>query len=347
MPHRTSDYPDDLVYGVARRFLDGQKTSQILEAVTKRYPMLFSADAPFTRERVYPTVREAIRREFIQLIPPVEEALRDALIKRSANKGELQVLDVLGGAQTSQEVAAAARTVLDLIMQLSKERRGPVHIGLGIGQSNKHFTKTLGALLRSHIELPKLVVHALTTDHAHWNPMENPISYVSYLRDALPGDHLEFVGLRAMPFFEEERVATQYLYHDALERKGEIDIVVSSIASSLDHDGYLKRYLKEFNWAPEAEGLVKQGWVGDMMLCPYSAEEALTPEGRRPVTLFSLPELVEMAHSDDKHVVLMVAACGHCGEPKVDALRPLLDNPALHAWNHLIVDQTTAREVLR
>jgi hypothetical protein len=345
MPHRTTDYPADLVYGVARRFFDGEKNKLIVEAVMERYPSLFAREA-FTRERVYPTVREALRRGFMQLLPPLQEALRDELML-FRNRGDVEVLDVRGGPQTSQEVAsAAARKVLTLIEELGRKRGGaPVHLGLGIGQSNKHLAKTLGALLRSRTDLPDLVVHALTTDHAYWNSMENPIAYFSYLRDALPD--VSFVGLHATPFFQGKAIATEKLYLSAIERRSEIDIVVSSIASATDNDGYLNKYLKAFDWGPEIADLVARNWVGDMMLCPYNQQEPIPLQGRRPVTLFDFDELVQLAHTEDKHVVLMVAACGACGGSKVDALVPLLQQPELHTWNHLIVDQATARELVR
>jgi DNA-binding transcriptional regulator LsrR (DeoR family) len=38
--------------------------------------------------------------------------------------------------------------------------------------------------------------------------------------------------------------------------------------------------------------------------------------------------------------------CGECGETKKNALLPLLANPKLRLWTHLVTDAKTAKELL-
>lgn len=62
---------------------------------------------------------------------------------------------------------------------------------------------------------------------------------------------------------------------------------------------------------------------------------------------FELSELVERAGSEDRYVVLLAGPCGECGRLKSDALEPLLENPKLRLWSHLVSDVDTISAVLR
>jgi hypothetical protein len=80
---------------------------------------------------------------------------------------------------------------------------------------------------------------------------------------------------------------------------------------------------------------------------PYSDEEPITePVGNRAVTLFELRDLVNLAKTPDRSVLLVAAACGVCQRSRADALVPLLRSPALKVWTHLVTDIPTARELL-
>src|SRR4051812_20370667 len=80
---------------------------------------------------------------------------------------------------------------------------------------------------------------------------------------------------------------------------------------------------------------------GDVQFRMYSDTAPITPpRGIRAVTLFELSELVEMAGSRNKFVVLLSGPCGatDCGRTRTDALRPLLTQPKLRVWSHLVCD---------
>jgi DNA-binding transcriptional regulator LsrR (DeoR family) len=347
MPRRRTvvDLPDHVVYDVARRFLDGQTATPIKEAITKAYPNDARVDA-FTREQVYPTVREAVNRGFLQFVPPLTKRLAE-LIGKFPNQGEVRVVGSAESVYTTDEVAVvSAYRLVELIKEIEASREpGPVHIGMGIGRTNERLAMALGSILRSRPDLPDLVIHALNTDHATWNPSENPIAYFTYLKDSL--NDVSFVGLQATLFLDAGGFASEPLYLDAIEQRDEIDIIVSSIAARKDEHGFLRRYMEKYSWMEELADLETTDWVGDMMLRPFDAVQPVHVNGRQPVALFELEDLVEFARQPHKHVLLMCAACGQCGERKLSALEPLLCEPLLHTWDNLVLDLDTARELVK
>jgi len=42
----------------------------------------------------------------------------------------------------------------------------------------------------------------------------------------------------------------------------------------------------------------------------------------------------------------VAAPCGICNEPKAEALQPLLKESRLRLWSHLLMDLTTAQDLL-
>jgi hypothetical protein len=64
------------------------------------------------------------------------------------------------------------------------------------------------------------------------------------------------------------------------------------------------------------------------------------------VTLFELADLAALARTPHRHVVVLSAPCGRCGRTRNDAIRPLLDAPDLRVWTKLIIDVTTAEDLL-
>jgi hypothetical protein len=66
----------------------------------------------------------------------------------------------------------------------------------------------------------------------------------------------------------------------------------------------------------------------------------------RAVTLFELSDLVRLARTEGKYVVLLGGPCGECGHTKTPALLPLLSEPDLRLWTHLLTDVETAKELL-
>jgi hypothetical protein len=53
-----------------------------------------------------------------------------------------------------------------------------------------------------------------------------------------------------------------------------------------------------------------------------------------------------MVQSKEKYVVLVAGPCGECARTKEDAIRPLLEEPSLKIWSHLVTDMETASRLL-
>jgi DNA-binding transcriptional regulator LsrR (DeoR family) len=89
------------------------------------------------------------------------------------------------------------------------------------------------------------------------------------------------------------------------------------------------------------------GWVGDVQFRPYSAEGPMDHACPvRAVTLFEPSSLVERVRQPDKHVVLLAGPCHECSRTKTAALIPLLRQPALRLFTHLVTDLKTAHELV-
>ena len=94
------------------------------------------------------------------------------------------------------------------------------------------------------------------------------------------------------------------------------------------------------------EDLKKEGWVGDVMFLPYSTEKAIESQILRPVTLFNFNELCEFSKQPGKYVIITCSPCNDCNQRKTEAIRPLLENPNLRMWTHLIIDRPTAEDLV-
>ena len=90
------------------------------------------------------------------------------------------------------------------------------------------------------------------------------------------------------------------------------------------------------------------GRIGDVQYCPYSRHGPLVQEPpMRVVTLFELMELVALAQTPQKYVLVVAGPCGRCGRTRTQALQPLLSVPSLAVWTHLVMDLETAQELVQ
>jgi DNA-binding transcriptional regulator LsrR (DeoR family) len=213
--------------------------------------------------------------------------------------------------------------------------------------------RRLASRLYSDQACPELVLHALSAGGFLVDkPEKVPVTYFSYFDGTLA--KVEFVPLFAetvVPNEEYERVLQNPGVRNSLERAGEIDIVVTSLASAADEHGLLGRYLEylgETKAEPAAvENMRKIGWIGDVQFRPYTAEGPILDGCPvKAVTLFELSDLVERAAAPDKYVILLAGPCGECARPKTDAILPLLTRPNLRVWTHLVTDVRTAAELV-
>ena len=87
-----------------------------------------------------------------------------------------------------------------------------------------------------------------------------------------------------------------------------------------------------------------------MQYRPFTADGPVheAPDDLRAVTVFELEDLVERAKDRSKEVILMARQCGLCKRPpaRARALRALVNNPSLRVFSRLVLEETTATELL-
>ena len=322
-----------------------------------------------TREKIYPMFWEACHRGFLLLQPPAEHNIRKKLENQFAlykHPGEVTVVNVSGENAAQHVTSVAAEQIIELIERVWKEKKEQypeqpekheVHLGMGAGFATMLVAKRLAYKIRSGIEVPRIVLHAISSGGFLPNePHKSPSTYFSYFDPTLI--NVKFIALFSATVvsssdYENQKANPAIRY--SFSKRDEIDIIVTSLASAEHEHGLLGRYLTHLI----EQGLLSQnvlgemlaaGWIGDVQFRPYSVNGPL-PEDVCPVravTLFELDELVNIAkdRSNGKYVVLVAGPCGECGASKKNALRPLLANEKLRLWTHLIVDAKTAKELL-
>src|SRR5688500_17111061 len=115
---------DGLVYEVCRMYFeDGLSVTDIGKQLTANYP---ARDANKWREQIYPMLREGFKREFIQLNPPVDEALSHKIKERLHDRGvdlgtrEIRFVDTDDERGNDRVPLAAAHWALELMRHINK-----------------------------------------------------------------------------------------------------------------------------------------------------------------------------------------------------------------------------------
>lgn len=340
-----------------------------------------------TREKCYPLLREAFLRKLVFLHIPEElhlaKRIRDYY--HVDDHKTVKVIDVRpppapdgqpGAAvepamhTVAEKVAqAAAEVLVGLIKQLGHTKES-VHLGFGAGRTTFTVAGHLAHLLQGERDCPNLVLHALTSGFEAERPLSSPVAFFPAFDQA----RVQAIGLfaPAIVFADEYDDLKNFPgIRESFARAGEIDIVVTSLARAKDQHGLLNRFLgvageratassEEARQPPVPRRVTKalnetrkvleaSQWVGDVAFLPFSHQGPIVVKtGLRAMTLFELPELVRLAATPDKYVVLVAGPCGTCGTGKANAIKPLLErqNENLHIWNYLITDKSTAGDLL-
>lgn len=335
--------PEDYVFFVCERFLNGEGATNVAR-------WLEGEGYTVSREQVYALVKKGIDLGYVKLCPPPHMMLTRKLATIFPQAAaDIQVLQVEQGTALERLAIAGAEKAILLIKELAR-RKKTVHIGLGAGHTTERFARNLALRLRFEPadELPSLVIHALSSGFSPRRPTTAPIAYFSFFEWL--GLKVECVGLFSEPFVHWEQYKTTVKspgVREAFEEASKIDIVVSSLSTRTDKHGLFNEFLN-MGSATGVKRLIKAGWVGDVQWRPYSDEGPLSEvnTGIRPVTLFELEDLVEMAMTPNKHVILIAGPCAACGESKSRALLPLMQQRSLRVFNHLITDANTAMALL-
>lgn len=333
---------------VCEMFLEKESVARIRDWVNARL-LEEGHSIEVTREQIYRYINVAIDQGFFSLHAPPCYALNQRLIDLYSLQGvddrPLTVVNAIAPTAADHVAQEAAGLALSLIKKLGARKR-TVHIGLGAGFTTLRIATYLAALLRAEERLPALVLHALSTGFRVDQPHTAPMAFFSQFEPL--GLKITYVGLFApavvatqnYPTVQQEPGVAQ-----SFEARKDIDLVLTSLASANDDHGALNQFLAAH--ANDVTPLEREGWVGDVQYRPYSQQGPISQEADiRAVTLFDLPELVKMAQTPNKYVVVVAGPCTECERTRSDALWPLLEQRELKVWTHLVLDYQTAEELV-
>lgn len=375
--YRREPIPDDLVYAVCERFLrvPGQQGSFLQHTGEggdrKSEPeqewnadslakWLRTQEFETTREGIFPIVRQAIRRGFVHLHAPRSYRAKEMLQERFPDMpADTTILDIKPDLAGENLATRTADKLLRLIRELGpiKERKyrkkedalSPrVHIGFGAGGMTWRVAEQLALRMETEADLPAMTFHALSSGFSNTQPLSAPVAFFPAFSKL--NQPIEFVGLFSPPFVNTaayDTIRDLPAIKESFREAKKIDIVVTSLAQADDEHGLLNSFLIA-NTGGKPRPLEKAGHIGDVHWHPFSKDGPLTDidTGIRAVTLFDLPNLVKLAKTPDRHVLLVAGPCSVCGKTKARALRPLLTQRSLRVCNHLVTDVATAGELL-
>ena len=354
---------DELIFPICERFFDRDSdwsADELAEWATQEMARR-GKDVTLSRQQIYPVITKAIQRGYIRFCPPLDVHLGQRIADLSQiPEANINVVNAEGPDATDHLASAAADMTLELIKQAAKikieqaakrkrkitrKHRVSIHLGLGAGRTTMLVAKHLGQVLRSADGIPgveRLVFHAISSGFLVEHPEVAPLTFLTFVRDAVVP--VEYVGLfsEAMVLCKDfEDVKKRPGIEEAFQRAGEIDIVITSLASVKNEYGLLNhlegRYAKL--------GKIPRR-VGDVQFRPFDERGPVKdrPDGIRVVTLFELEDYRKMIQKPGKYL-LLVAGPAHGGKPKSDALLPLFREPSLRVWSHACMDIANAREV--
>ena len=374
--YRRKPIPDDMIYAVCERFLKepgqrefflrhmgegGERKSEAEQDWNAETLATWLTKQGYrtSREGIFPIVRQAIRRGFVQLHPPRSYRAKTMLAERYPDMpADTTILDIKPELAGDNLATTTALTLLRLIRELGplKERKfreetapSPrVHVGFGAGAMTWRVAEKLALRLETEADLPAMTFHALSSGFSNNQPLSAPVAFFTAFSNL--NQPIEFVGLFSPPFVklrEYEAIQDLPAIKESFREAKKIDIVVTSLAQADDEHGLLNSFLSA-NKGGKPGPLDEAGHIGDVQWHPFSKDGPLTniDTGIRALTLFDLQDLVKLAKTDGRHVVLVAGPCSVCRKTKAKALRPLLTLPALRVCNHLVTDVATAGELL-
>ena len=322
------------------------RMKQIAEMLKKE----FGKDLKLTRETLYPLVEKAVELKLVQLVPPVNQALRQELAARfpGLSEDEVEVVETKGPDNNSKVPAMAAEKALAALVRIAKTGRAkPVGLGLGPGRATLEFCRFLSPRLQMHHKALKLQLVAITAGCPVTMLQYAPISFLNLFPEHLVERKL---GMFAEPLVAAGRfkeLCDHPGVRDAFAAKKDIDVVVTAMGDFEDPHDLLSLFLQDSG--QDLSALRRRGWLGNVQYRPFTADGPVkeAPKELRAVTVFELEDLVGLAEKRPREVILMVRQCGLCGRARAGALRALLSNPNLKVFSTLVMDAATARDLLK
>jgi DNA-binding transcriptional regulator LsrR (DeoR family) len=348
MSTKKKEWPPEVVFRLAE-LLFAQGDSIKAESIVKQVNEELKPASPLNRQSLIPALCAAKRLGFVRLDPPLENDLSDRIrAKYGCRRDTVHVVDYSRQEGNEWVSAKAADLATGLVKDLAASTGAPVTIGLGPGRATRDFAEHLSQRMRKADRFPKVNLVAISAG----GPAEFPEHSSSSFFNLFPREGVEKrIGLFAGTLIHSRDSADIKLragVKEAFAIKPDIRLVVTSMGDIEDEHDLFRIFLERSD--PRAlRDLRHRGCVGNVQYRPYSAKGPID-EGPtdmlRAVTLFELPELVKMAGGRDREIILIARRCGACGRNRARSLRPILENPELRVFSHLVVDSPTARELL-
>ena len=322
-------------------FLKCKKVSVIATEINEKY------QAALKREAVYPLLMKAVKKKWIQYIPPQEQQLERELKGRH---NWLSGVRVVHSSQFSDVASCGAEMLLDLLKNFRHPSKKEVHIGFAGGHAMRILANHFARLL-ANLETPfpkKLVLHALVAGFNVYEPTTDPNTFFSLFRsDQPPGIEFGFVGLHAPPLVESKeyhKLIKAYGFKESKKEAEKIDIIVTSATNWNDEHSSFRKYMNE---SPECfDTLERAKCVGDMLWHPLGEKKPVEAKTKiRAMTLYDLNDLPGFIKKD-KNVLLVLGPCGSCNQTKTNVLKAILDQDN-QLITHLVADSRSVREITK
>lgn len=339
----------EFLYEVARLFFATHSPAEVARRINQ--DTRFNPNPALTRESVYPLFYRALELGIVTLNPPIEESLSLKIAKQyDCKPGSIRVVNTLSNT-TDAVPLAAARWALEIIETLARETTHPadntgdgklIGIGLGPGRSTLDFCRHFSTLVQQASLSLRIV--AITAGGPATAPEEAPTGFFNLFPSWIAKERVGLFAENLVPARDIGAIRSRSGVKEAFGLKDKIDVIVTAMGDFEDEHDNLKGYLSEAG--ANTEDLVR--YCGNVQYRPYDASgNPILEKGKqlRPVTLFELDELADMAANRWKRVLLISRSCAQCqNRTRARALRPLLERKE-KCFSNLVIDIDTAREL--
>ena len=350
-PEQLPRSDDAVIFRAAQLFLGDRALGLSPSEIAARISDEFDLRPKLTREAIYPMISEAIRRDFLRLVPPVNQQLAERVRAKYPNlKGAtLSVVQTAGQHDNAKVSAVAAELAFAHLQDIIRATNDPtVSVGLGPGRATLDFCRAFSGLLAGYPDPVKLRLVAISAGCPANAPEYSSISFFNlFPKRLVEGRTVGLFAETLVPQDAFDRIKDRPGVKEAFAEQKGINLVVTSMGDVRDKHDLLSMFLRQ---SAEHEGRLQAGgWVGTVQYRPYTLKGPVQekPNDLRAVTLFELDDLVRIAGQKNKHVILIARQCGMCERTRAEALRPLLTNPGLKVFSTLVLDAATARELLK
>lgn len=330
-------------------FIEGRAGETSIDAVAEELSRKTKQN--FKRVDIYRMVSLAIKRGFFKVLPnpwkELEEQVAAAFGLSGSDREAIHVVPALQPSASEAVSSFAADHALEVIKQVGLAKRGGrVGVGFVGGNTVMRVARLLATRMRHDADLPpKLSFNSVCGGFDPRNPQTAPLSFLGYFTD-LPAE-VQYGAFVAAPLVSREdsaKLNEDPLYKESLFLRDEIDVVIMSVANFDDQHSVLRDLARITR---DQSVLEARGIVGDVCYQFFSKDgPADIDPDRRVLTLFNIEDLVNMAKTKGKEVLLVSGPCRGCGKSREKSLEPLLRVPELKVWSHVYLDSRTAKKLL-